>query len=585
MDVKTGKPRFFLCIAGVLLIFLSLAFFSGEVRASKAPADSLHASDHEQGDSILQFNRFGSFGSFLNGIQARIKTDNYHLFGTYSYRNYNGYLAHSNADFHTLNLMVETTPTKNTRLQIIGNYLNGLEKKPGSLTKSEFESNPYSADPMAVGRDEKRITSKGELQLNYLAAFGKKLHQKIEISGNGQIEYFIRTTKEYKVTTRYVFGLNARYVNNGRIWNRKSEFSAGGELFHQPERKEEFENLGAKQSDWLEQLETEKTSIISCFVSENVCLVENRLSLMVHAKYNHVIYSVAEEMAPSLSDTKRYSALTPTISLHYSVIPAVTLYASYERNFRNPTDKELESPNQASLYNQDLTPQTSTTLNAGVNGTLKRDDEALFFNSLKFEMVLFHRIIHQQILPYEIFGDEYYRNATKTTGYGIELKSRLKIYTDLSLSVDYTYSHFIYNAYTADSWETDSSGTITIIPRDFAGNFESNLPRNNLFMELAYSHPAGKKTDIFARLSYQYFSGRWVDDLNSGKTNPANLVNTVVGVDVKLGHFLLSASARVNNILDQVYVNVATANSADKRFYNAGAPRNFGGSVNIGYVF
>ncbi|MCX6304346.1 MAG: TonB-dependent receptor [Bacteroidetes bacterium] len=569
----------------ILLFFQPFVVFSGEIMSTGFPPDSAIVLNRTRDDTILQFNRFGSFGAYNNGIRAVVRAGNYNLLAGYNYTNFDGYRVHSNAYAHNLNLVVETTPTVNTRLRILGNYINGEARMPGSLTKSEFGQDPLQADPRAVGRDEKRATSKGNLNINYSALFGKFLNQRIEISGNGQIEYFIRSTKEYKITTRYILGLQARYVLYGLLWRRKSEFSAGAELFHQPETKEEYENLGGIKSDWIEQIEIEKTSIASCFVSENYELVKKKLYVLLTARYDHVIYSVAQELAPSLSDTKRYNAFTPEIELNYTVIPAITLFTSCERNFRNPTDKELESPNQSSLYNAELRPQTSTTLSIGMKSAFVKNDTARFFRALHFDAVVFRSFIDDEIVPYEIFGDEFYRNASKTNRVGFTLNGRLEIFTGLTFSADYTYSRFIYRTYTANAWETDTSGTLVLNYHDFAGKTEPDIPVNNLALSLLYKHPAGKKTAIFAKIGYSYISGLWVDDANTDQTRPYSLVNAALGTDLKLGHFMLSVSAGVNNLFDQVYVGDATTNSADKRYYNAGAPQSFFGSVNIGYLF
>ena len=188
-------------------------------------------------------------------------------------------------------------------------------------------------------------------------------------------------------------------------------------------------------------------------------------------------------------------------------------------------------------------------------------------------------------MPYEIYGDLYFRNASKTNRLGFTLHTRLEIISDLDFSVAYTYSHYIYEVYTANSIETDSSGNIVSVYRDFAGNAEPNIPRNDLNLSLAYKHQLGKKIGIFARLTCLNVSGLWVDDANSQKTGSYSLVNSVLGLDMKFGHFTCSVSGGVNNIFDQVYVGFTNTNSADKRFYDAGSPRDFFGAVNFGYVF
>ena len=550
-----------------------------------APADTTtfpsHAI-HGYGDTITQFNQFGSYGLLLNGIQASIQLPASNLMTSYSYRNFNGYRVHSNEFNHAFNLQFETAPSGNTNLQITGQYNSGILKSPGSLTKKEFDSFPYSAAPRSVSRDEKRITHKGQVEIIYDINFGKSLNQQFEISGNGSIEYFERVTKEYKITTRYTMGLSARYCNNSRFWNRNSVFSAGGDLFHQPERKEEYENFGGQRSDNLEQIEVEKTSIANCYISENFEIVKTKLFVLLTGRYKHVIYSVAEETVPSRSDTKPYYAYTPEIALNYHVISPITLGISWEMNFKNPTDKELESPVPAFLYNQELKPQTSTTLKAWINGTFAKKKPAMFFKTLQFDAQFFRTNMDHEIVQYEISGDYYYRNASKTNRFGVSLSSELEIYQDLTFSIAYTFSNFLYKSYIAKYLDNSTGLPVS---HNYSGNIEPNVPQNTLNMSLAYQHAIGKKTGIFAKISYWNSSGLWVDDANSDKTDAYNLINTLVGFDIKFGHFFIKVSGGVNNIFDRVYVEKANINSADYRFYHSGSPRDFFGSINFGYIF
>ncbi len=568
----------------VLFFLITSEVFSNPPYATGLPPLPT-AQSRFPGDSIFQDNQFGSFGLFVNGLGAALTSNSSRFTTRYNYRNFDGYRAHSSNYSHTFDIGFETSPAANSKFRVAGHYFDGNQKRPGSLTMLEFDSLPFQADPRAVSRDEKRITQKGQVDIRYDVKFGKTLNQKIEIAGNGQIEYFEKATKEFKITTRYIMGLSARYVLNSRFWNRDNEFSAGGELFRQPERKEEYENYGGQKNDNIEQIEVEKTSIASCYLAENFELIREKVFLLLNGRYDHVKYSVAEEQVPARSDIKLYHAITPEVRLNFRMMHAVTLFAAWEMKFKNPTDKELESPNGLYLYNQDLKPQTSSTLKAGIKGNLERKGKTRFFRSLHLEAAVFTSKIDNEIVRYEIFGDEYFRNAAKADRIGFSIKGKLEIIKELFLTAAYLFSDFRYKTYPAISWEENSSLTLMTVNRDFSGNVEPNIPRNNLNLALAYAHPVGKKCSLFAKLSYLALSGVWVDDANSEKTGSYSLVNSLLGFDLTLGHFTCMLSAGVNNVFNKGYVGNVNTNSADYRFYDAGSPRDFVGSVNFGYAF
>jgi len=54
---------------------------------------------------------------------------------------------------------------------------------------------------------------------------------------------------------------------------------------------------------------------------------------------------------------------------------------------------------------------------------------------------------------------------------------------------------------------------------------------------------------------------------------------------MRFGHFSCQLSGGINNIFDVVYVGFTNTNSANKRFYEAGSPRDYFCTVNLGYTF
>jgi outer membrane receptor protein involved in Fe transport len=83
-------------------------------------------------------------------------------------------------------------------------------------------------------------------------------------------------------------------------------------------------------------------------------------------------------------------------------------------------------------------------------------------------------------------------------------------------------------------------------------------------------------------LSYIGISGLWVNDANTAKTNATNLLNSVLGFDIRIRKFNIVLSGGINNIFDEIYVGFTNTNSADKRYYEAGAPRDWFCSLNFG---
>ena len=531
----------------------------------------------------VQFNQFGSFDLRRNGFKAGVRTDKYGFVTTYSYQNYTGFREHNNEYWHIFNTVLEVHPGDNTSLKILGYFVDGLIKIPGSLTKEEFEEDPYQADQRQVDRDSKRISTKGRLGVRFNTKFGSSLNNEIEITTYGTMKFFHRPSRLYKIINRNGLGLTARYANRSNILGMQNEFTIGADVFLQPARIEYYPNINGQKGDQLLQLLDEGINNTGVYISDNFELVQDRMFLLLSGRYDYVSYDITEETLPSRTDQRTFEAFTPKIALNYKLTPHIAVYTSFGLSFDSPAKNELDPFDPADLYNPDLQPQKSKNFELGIKGNIISYNSP-FFRNILFEATFFNIKIDNEIVPFEVLGDVFFRNAAETNRMGLELGTQLEVIEGLNFTFSYTYSNFSYNSYFAKTIEFDSTGFVES-EEDFSDNIVPSVPEHNIFMSLAYSYPFTINVNGFLKFSYMGISGLWVDDANSDKTDAYNLLNSVLGFDMKFGNFNLLVSTGVNNIFDLVYVGFTNTNSADKRFYEAGAPRNYFASLNLGYTF
>jgi iron complex outermembrane receptor protein len=533
---------------------------------------------------LVQFNQFGSYGLRRNGLKLGVRTDKYSLLNTYSYHNYDGYREHNSEYWHILNTVVETRPSPNTRLWILGYFVHGEIKLPGSLTKEEFEENPMQADPRAVDRDSKRLSTKGRLGIRYNARFGRKKNNELEITSYATIKYFERTSRQYRIINRNGLGLSARYVNRSHIGRSVNEFSIGGDLLFQPAQTEYYDNINGQKGDQILQLTAEKIGNTGFYISDNFEILKDRMFALLTGRFDNVTYRLREETLPSRSDKRDFRAFTPKLALNYKLSPWIALYTSFGWSFDSPAKNELESVDPEYLYNKDLQAQESMNTELGIKGYLMDRDRDVFRKVL-FEATLFDILIDNEIVPYEVFGDVFFRNAARTNRYGLELGTSLEIYRELDFVLSYAYSNFTYRNYEAKVITVDDEGNVMEADEDFSGNVVPSVPKNNLYLALSYAYPFHQNVNGFFKLSYRNVSSLWVDDANSEKTGAYGILNALLGIDLRFGKLDILLSGSINNLLDEVYVGFTNTNSADRRFYEAGEPRNYYVTANIGYRF
>jgi iron complex outermembrane receptor protein len=190
-------------------------------------------------------------------------------------------------------------------------------------------------------------------------------------------------------------------------------------------------------------------------------------------------------------------------------------------------------------------------------------------------------MIEDEIIPFEVYGDVFFRNAAKTNRTGVEVGGSFDVIGGLNLQASYTYSNFTYDEYIALSINED----LTTQEDDFSGNSAPSVPEHNAFFALAYNYPFTQQITGFIRGSMRYISGMYVDDANSDKTSDYTMLNAGIGFDMVFGKFNLLVNGGVNNIADKVYVGFININSTNGRYYEAGEPNNFYAGINLGYAF
>ncbi|MCX6304016.1 MAG: TonB-dependent receptor [Bacteroidetes bacterium] len=534
--------------------------------------------------SVVQFNQFGSFGLHQNGFKAAVKTANYRVLTTYSYINYDGYRQHNTGFRHVLNMVIEATPSAHTKLSILGYFVDGACKLPGSLTREEFQQDPWQADPMSVTRDEKRITTRGRVGIRYDAVFGGNLNNEVEVTFYGTIKYFNIADYDYRVINRYGFGLNARYINKALIGARHNECSIGIDLLSQPSRTAIYKNLKGVRGDMIDQVESEHLSGNGIYISDNFELLKEKLFMLLTCRYDNVKYKLAEETLPLLSESRIFNAVKPKLALNYKIAPAIAVYTSFGWSFDSPAADELRSTDPDSLLNKDLKAQESRNFEVGIKGDLVRGKKT-FLNRFLYEATFFNSRIYNEIVPYEVSGEFQARNAASANRLGMELGAHLELFEGFTLGLTYTWSHFEYLTYETKVFEADTAGVLAEADKVYSGNTEPGVPANNVNVSIAYSRSLNNHFGFFVKAGCQGISGFWVDDANTVKTSPVNLLNGLLGIDLKFGKFSMMASGGIRNIFDEVYVGFTNTNAADMRYYEAGAPRNYFVSLNLGYTF
>ncbi|HEX2786509.1 MAG TPA: TonB-dependent receptor [Ignavibacteria bacterium] len=535
----------------------------------------------------ISFNEVGQFHLRNNGVKAGYVGSDYLAMATYKYHTYNGYRPHSNDYWNILNSVIRLTPGDRTQLDILGYGALGLIKLPGSLNITEYNKDPYMANPQDISRDTKRISNKGRLALRFNAGLDRNYNNQIELTGYGTMKYFERTAATYRIFDRTGLGGTAKWTNRTAFGERDNELAIGMDVFYQSGPISEFNNINGVKGDVLENQTVEVISNLGFYYSDNFFIVPDKLSLLVTGRYDRVVFNFADQLLGIRSGERIFSDFTPKFALNFKPLPNISFYSSFGYSFDSPAGNELDnyptSSDPIGLLNPDLKPQKSQNIEVGTKGNLV-SSQRRWFNNLLYEVTFFNYNIEDEIVPFEVFGDVFFRNSAKTKRTGVEIGFTLNIYKGLTLQTAYSFSDFKYDQYTAVSI-IDVGGNIDTVFQSFSGNIVPSVPKHNASMNLQYNHDITNNLTAYAKVNYRHVSGMYVNDQNSAKTNGYNLVGTTLGLDWRMDKFNLLLYGGLNNITNVKYVGFININSANGRFYEAGEPQNWFMSANFGYTF
>ncbi len=534
---------------------------------------------------FVNFNQFGSFDLRQNGVKVGVKTDRSRVLATYSYHNARGYRAHSEDFWHVANAVVEAKPGGESTLRIFAYAADGLIRLPGSLTKAQLDADRFQANARDVSRDTKRITRKGRIGIRYETFLGE---DEIELTTYATIKYFERTARTYRVFNRDGLGASARFVGRGALLGRRNEFSVGGDLFYQYGPIQEYENINGTKGDILLGLTDERIGNAGFYIQNSLNIVPARLDLLLTGRYDNVLFDAKNQILEVRNARRRFEDFTPKAALDCKLTPTIAAYASYGLGFDTPAGNELDnfptSSDPNTLLNPDLQPQHSRNFEVGVKGALPAAARAVM-SRVNFSATWFDTRVDDEIVPFDVFGDVYYRNSAETRRAGLELGIDADVVKGVRFRGAYTRSDFTYNEYAAGTAEFASLGNFVIANRDFSGNAVPSVPEDNFAASLAVERGLGRRVTGFAKTTLTAVSGMHADDANSERTEGYQLVDLLIGLDANVGGQSLLLSGGVSNVFDEAYVGFVNTNSTSLEFYEAGEPRSYFAGLNIGRRF
>jgi iron complex outermembrane receptor protein len=530
-------------------------------------------------------NQFGSYGLRKNGFKLGLKTDDYRYFLSYSYRNTDGFRSHGNEYTHLINSVYEGYLGTKSTISILGNYVNGLTRSPGALTPAEFSADPFQANPLALAFDYKRQTEKGRLGVKFKTSFGKYNNNEIEVTGYGGLSDLIKTDNiNYTYSTRYSLGSLLRFTNRSKLFGRNNTLSLGMDYAYQSGPVTDFENLNGQRGISINDEYNAYWSNLGFYFLNQINLYKDKCDLFLSGRFDKNAVTRDLYSPYGYIDTFRvFQQFTPKIALNYKITPSIALYTSYGSGYDIPALSELNntpfSSNINYTLNPDLVPQKSDNYELGIKGNiLNRKSE--FMRKVYFDVTYFNYTISDEIVPFSVGQQVYFRNAAKTNRQGIEVGFSSEPFEGVELTTNYTITNFKYKDYKATIY---SSGPPVV--EDYSGNYVPAVPQHIFNFILNYEFEISDDLSGLLQWDNDYITKMYANDNNSVAAPSYFYGNSMAGLNYQSKRFGIVAFVGVNNIFDKRYVGFVNINDVLGRYFQAGEPRNFYSGLNFTYKY
>jgi iron complex outermembrane recepter protein len=534
---------------------------------------------------VTTTNQFGNYGLIQNGAKFGIKTNDYRFFTSYNYRNLDGYRNHNNEYANLINSVFEGYIGSKSTISVLANYLRSVDKLPGSLTQEEFDTDPMQARDIAISKDFRNESKKGRLAVKFKTLFGRNNNNEVEITGYGGIKDYLKTDDEnYIVSTRNSVGSLLRFSNRTTLLNRNNVFTCGMDFAYQSGPRTFFDNIGGQKGTNVNDEFEDIQSNVGVYLENQFELIKSKSNLIFSTRYDRVGLSKNSLQFHGFTDTSRtFESITPKIGINYKLTPSIALYTSYGVGVDIPTVSELDNnyttSNTKYTLNPDLKPQKSQNFEFGIKGNILNPKSEIM-RKILFEATLFDYIIRDEIVPFTINQNTFFRNAIRTNRLGLELGFMCEPIEGIELTTNYTLTDFKYKDYRAII--QGPSGNYL---EEYSENYVPSIPRHILNFILNFEFEISENVNGLLQWDCDYLSGMYANDLNTVTAPGYFYGNTMGGINFTIGRTNTILYVGVNNIFDKRYVGYININDYYGRYFETGEPRTFYSGLNISYRY
>jgi len=523
----------------------------------------------------------GSFGLIKNSTLLNLSLNKNSINVVYSATNSDGFRDNNSYHRKTLTLSSNHKLNKKNSISVLTSLVRLKAFISSSLNETDFNDNPEKAAFTWQQSQGFEDADRGIVGVTWNHKLTNKLSQITSIFTSFRDAY---EPRPFNVLTEnsFAYGLRSRLLSELILFEKKMNFTIGGEYFRDNYQSETFENLyedfpsgtGSVQGNKLSNFK-ENRSYYNLFF-EGDYEFSDKTTLTIGLNHNKTAYKLEDRFLvsdnnPDQSGNFKFkSIVSPKLGISHLITRDIHLFSSISQGFSPISLSETLLPN--GQINTNLKPETGWNYEIGSRGNVLE-------GKLQYAISMYRLNIKNLVVSRRTAQDEFIGvNAGKTRHDGLELKLNYAI----SQSSKFNCQPFLTYTLNNFKFEEFIDGN-----SNFSGNDLTGVPRQILNLGVDYSFEFG----LYGNFNYQFVDEMPITDSNSLYSDAYNLVNLKIGYKTQLYQQLnLNLFFGVNNVFkkqyaSQILINASAFGGAPPRYYYPGNPINYYSGVQLNYVF
>ena len=248
--------------------------------------------------------------------------------------------------------------------------------------------------------------------------------------------------------------------------------------------------------------------------------------------------------------SKSLNALSPNLGLIFKATKKGEVYINYGHAYETPSLSELSSNPFGSGFNEELSPMISKGADVGFRKSLKEGS---------YNLTAFFIDTEDEIVSYEIWGMNYYRNLGTSKRYGIELEGSYRLNKLNTFKASYTQANYEF--------------TNQLIYGQLPG-----VPKSNFSFECIYN-----KDTFYAKFDMKYAHSLLADNMNQFKVPSFFLSNLALKNTYRIKDLQITAELQIRNLFDEKYYDTIRLKAFGNRSYEPASLRSYMFSISANF--